>query len=288
MSEEQKRLLEQQLWNIANTLRGKMNADEFRDYILGFIFYKYLSEKMHHYANELLEEEDGGGLDYLDLDESNPADADIVAAIAEDAIPDLGFKLKPSELFSAIAKRGQAADSADSDTASDNFILDDLSRILTNIERSTMGTESEDDFNQLFEDLDLTSSKLGKTEKQKNALVVKVLNHLDKIDFRLGDTEADVLGDAYEYLIGQFASGAGKKAGEFYTPQSVSTILARLVTADKQVLKSVYDPTCRRSILVVAGRQGSAERWAFLRAGTEPHHLQPGAHEHDSAQRQLP
>jgi type I restriction enzyme M protein len=106
-----------------------------------------------------------------------------------------------------------------------------------------MGTDSEDDFNKLFEDLDLTSSKLGKTESAKNELIAKVLGHLDKIDFKLEDTDSDVLGDAYEYLIGQFASGAGKKAGEFYTPQQISTVLARIVTMGKKKLKSVYDPT---------------------------------------------
>jgi type I restriction enzyme M protein len=106
-----------------------------------------------------------------------------------------------------------------------------------------MGHDSEEDFEGLFEDLDLGSSKLGKSENAKNELIAKVLVHLDQIDFRLGDTEADVLGDAYEYLIGQFASGAGKKAGEFYTPQEVSTILAKIVTTGKTSLKNVYDPT---------------------------------------------
>src|SRR5690606_40276893 len=94
------------------------------------------------------------------------------------------------------------------------------------------------------EDLDLTSSKLGRTEEEKNTLISKVLYHLDEIDFNLSDSNADVLGDAYEYLIAQFASGAGKKAGEFYTPQQVSTILARIVTSRKNQLRSVYDPTC--------------------------------------------
>lgn len=246
MSEEQKRLLEQQLWNIANTLRGKMNADEFRDYILGFIFYKYLSEKVHLYANDLLSED---GIDYAEVDESTEDGVDIVAAVAEEAISKLGFMLKPSELFSSVAKRGHVEEGGAA--TADTFILGDLSKILRNIEQSTMGTDSEDDFNQLFEDLDLTSSKLGKTEAQKNELIVRVLNHLDKIDFQLGDTEADVLGDAYEYLIGKFASGAGKTAGEFYTPQAVSSILAKLVTADKQVLKSVYDPTCGSGSLLL-------------------------------------
>ncbi|MCL4147839.1 UNVERIFIED_CONTAM: hypothetical protein GTU68_054573 [Idotea baltica] len=114
-----------------------------------------------------------------------------------------------------------------------------------------MGTESEDDFDNLFEDLDLTSSKLGRTEAEKNTLISKVLSHLDKIDFNIDDPKSDVLGDAYEYLIGQFASGAGKKAGEFYTPQQVSTVLAKLVTTGKTRLKSVYDPTCGSGSLLL-------------------------------------
>jgi len=114
-----------------------------------------------------------------------------------------------------------------------------------------MGSESEEDFGNLFEDLDLTSSKLGKTENDKNELIVKVLAHLNEIDFDLKNTENDVLGDAYEYLIGKFASGAGKKAGEFYTPQQVSAVLARLVTVGKTKLKSVYDPTCGSGSLLL-------------------------------------
>jgi type I restriction enzyme M protein len=131
------------------------------------------------------------------------------------------------------------------------FILDDLTRILNNIEQSTMGTESEDDFDKLFEDLDLTSTKLGRTEKDKNDLIARVLSHLDAIDFKLEDSESDVLGDAYEYLIAQFASGAGKKAGEFYTPQEVSKVLAKLVTTGKSKLRSVYDPTCGSGSLLL-------------------------------------
>ena len=114
-----------------------------------------------------------------------------------------------------------------------------------------MGTDSEEEFGNLFEELDLTSTKLGKSEKQKNDLVCKILYHLDKVDFETDNTESDVLGDAYEYLIAQFASGAGKKAGEFYTPQQVSTILARLVTVGKSRLKSVYDPTCGSGSLLL-------------------------------------
>lgn len=241
MSEHHKKQLETQLWNIANTLRGKMGADEFRDYILGFIFYKYLSEKMHLYANKLLKED---GLKYEDIDENSAEGKEYLEAINEEAVLQLGYFLKPSELFHEVAKRGRG-------NGKENFILDDLARILRNIEQSTMGTESEDDFDKLFEDLDLTSTKLGRTETAKNELIVKVLSHLDKIDFELEKTELDVLGDAYEYLIAQFASGAGKKAGEFYTPQEVSKILAKLVTTGKTKLKSVYDPTCGSGSLLL-------------------------------------
>jgi type I restriction enzyme M protein len=114
-----------------------------------------------------------------------------------------------------------------------------------------MGTESEDDFDQLFADLDLTSGKLGRTEKAKNDLIAKIMLHLDSIDFALSSSDSDVLGDAYEYLIGKFAAGAGKKAGEFYTPQAVSTVLAKLVTSGKSRLKSVYDPTCGSGSLLL-------------------------------------
>lgn len=245
MSEEQKRQLEQQLWNIANTLRGKMDADEFRDYILGFIFYKYLSEKIHHTANKILIDSNED-IDYADVDEDSEEGKAIVDAIYEEIVEDLGYFLKPSELFGRVAKKGYRKEEGKS-----NFILPELTKILNNIEQTTLGTNSEDDFEHLFEDLDLTSSKLGKTEEEKNKLISKVLYHLDEIDFKLSDSNADVLGDAYEYLISQFASGAGKKAGEFYTPQQVSTILARIVTSRKNKLRSVYDPTCGSGSLLL-------------------------------------
>lgn len=240
MSEEQKKILEQQLWNIANTLRGKMNADEFRDYILGFIFYKYLAEKMEIFANSILKEDK---IQFREIKEDTAEGSAYIDAIREEALETLGYFLKPSELFSEIAKRGNS----DNNT----FILEDLQKILTNIQLSTMGTQSEEDFDNLFEDMDLNSTKLGKTADARNEIIVKVLLHLDEIDFQLNDTELDVLGDAYEYLIGQFASGAGKKAGEFYTPQEVSKILAKIVTTSKNRLKSVYDPTCGSGSLLL-------------------------------------
>ena len=254
MSETHKQQLEQQLWNIANTLRGKMDADEFRDYILGFIFFKYLSERMHLYANKLLEED---GIKYDSIDENTLNGKEYLEAIKEEALGKLGYYLKPSELFTNIAAKGNSLEGGDT------FILEDLTTILKNIESSTMGTESEDDFGNLFEDLDLTSTKLGKTDEQRNTIISKVLSHLDKIDFQLENTELDVLGDAYEYLISQFASGAGKKAGEFYTPQEVSKILAKIVTTGKDKLKSVYDPTCGSGSLLLRVAKEVKEVSAF-------------------------
>jgi len=232
--------LKTKLWDIANTLRGKMDADEFRDYILGFIFYKYLSEKMHAFSNKWTLPE---GFDYSELE--GRADAqEYIDAIMPMAIKEIGFYLKPSELFGEMVRRSGGE-------GEENFILEDLKNVLNAITNSTIGSESEEDFQDLFADLDLTSHRLGKTPDDKNKLIVKVLLHLNQIDFQIGNTETDVLGDAYEYLIGQFASGAGKKAGEFYTPQEVSTVLAKLVTTGKKRLKSVYDPTCGSGSLLL-------------------------------------
>ncbi|SUZ33982.1 putative type I restriction enzymeP M protein [Roseibaca ekhonensis] len=244
MTEEQKKRLETQLWNIANELRGKMDADEFRDYILGFIFYKYLSEKQNLFAGKLLETEDVKS--YADV-----TDEDDLEAIREESLEKLGYFLKPTEMFSTVAARGNVKIDEDDEETAGNFILEDLQGILNAIEQSTMGNDSEDDFNKLFEDIDLASTKLGRSPAARNTLIAKVLAHLDKIDFRLEEIDADVLGDAYEYLIAQFASGAGKKAGEFYTPQQVSRILAKVVTLGKSKIKSAYDPACGSGSLLL-------------------------------------
>ena len=250
MSEDQKKALEQQLWNIANALRGKMNPDEFRDYILGFIFYKYLSEKMEIFANEILKQDK---ITFNEITSKTNQASEFLDAIKEEALEKLGYFLKPEELFTQVARRGQGDNDevGQFDEAKTNFILEDLQKILLNIQLSTMGTESEEDFEDLFSDMDLNSQKLGKTPEARNATIAKILSHLNKIDFNLEQTELDVLGDAYEYLIGQFASGAGKKAGEFYTPQEVSMILAKIVTIGKHKLRSVYDPTCGSGSLLL-------------------------------------
>ena len=240
MTQVQLQQLQRQLWNIANDLRGKMGADEFRDYILGFIFFKYLSEKAITFANELLKDE-GMVEKYNELDESNPDHAELIEGIKENSVDEVGYALSPSQLFHSLAERGRQ----------NQFILDDLAETLRAIERSTLGAESEDDFANLFEDLDINSTKLGNNANDRNELISKVLTHLDNIDFDLSNSESDVLGDAYEYLIGEFASGAGKKAGEFYTSQTVSTLLAKIVTQGKERLRSVYDPTCGSGSLLL-------------------------------------
>ena len=152
MSEDQKKQLQQQLWNIANTLRGKMNADEFRDYILGFIFYKYLSEKMNFYANTILKPDH---MVFTAIEENTEKGEAYIEAIKEEAVEKLGYFLKPNELFGQIAQRGNSEVEGVS-----NFILEDLQKILTNIQLSTMGTESEEDFDNLFEDMDHPASNL--------------------------------------------------------------------------------------------------------------------------------
>lgn len=240
---QQLQQLKKQLWNIANDLRGKIGADEFRDYILGFIFYKYLSEKFVRYANDnILAGEDEGFNDFSKFDVENPEHVPYIEEVQKNAIEEIGYALAPNQLFHQLAKRGKQKD---------NFILDDLAATLKAIEQGTLGEDSEEDFANLFEDIDLNSTKIGNSPDDRNEMIAKVLSHLDAIDFDLSNTESDVLGDAYEYLIGEFASGAGKKAGEFYTPQMVSTLLAKIVTQDNATLGSVYDPTCGSGSLLL-------------------------------------
>lgn len=243
MSEEQKRVLERQLWNVANVLRGKMNADEYKNYILGFIFYKYLSEKLETYVNKLLKADK---ITFSEIDEKTKEGKEYVEAAKKAALESLGFFLKPTELFSYLVKKGKGEIKGQQ-----NFILEDLKNVLNTIETTSAGTDSEDDFKGLFDDVDLDSSKLGSRVNDRNETLVEVLVQLAGIDFRLEDTKSDFLGDAYEYLIGEFAAGAGKKGGEFYTPAQVSRLLARIVSSDKKRIKSVYDPTCGSGSLLL-------------------------------------
>jgi len=244
MSEEQKRLLEKQLWGVANVLRGKMNADEYKNYILGFIFYKYLSEKLERYVNEKLLASENFA--FAEIKKNTKEGKEYIEHVKTGCISHLGYFLKPMELFSYLVKKGKG-ETKDKNT----FILEDIKNVLDAIEKTSANTDSEDDFNGLFDDMDFTSTRLGSREQDKNDLVVEVLALLSDIDFKLEDTKSDLLGDAYEYLIGEFAAGAGKKGGEFYTPAQVSRLLAQIVSQDKKRVKSVYDPTCGSGSLLL-------------------------------------
>lgn len=244
MSEEQKRLLEKQLWSVANLLRGKMNADEYKNYILGFIFYKYLSEKLELYVDKKLLDRDD--FTFNEIKENTKEGKKVLEEIKKACVDHLGFFLKPTELFFYIVKKGRGEIKS-----KNNFILEDLKKVLNAIEKTSTGTASEEDFKGLFNDVDLTSSKLGSSENKKNDVIVEILSILNSIDFKLEDSKSDLLGDAYEYLIGKFAAGAGKKGGEFYTPAQVSRLMAQIVSLDKKRIRSVYDPSCGSGSLLL-------------------------------------
>ena len=246
MSEELQQKLRTQLWDVANKLRGNMTAGDFMYFTLGFIFYKYLSEKIELYINDQLSEDK---LTFKQAWASN--DQELKSEIQKVCMEDLGYFIEPEFLYSSIIE---------SISHKEN-ILPQLERSLKKIEDSTIGHESVDDFGGLFSDIDLASPKLGKTADDKNKLISDVLVALNGIDFGLEDAQdIDILGDAYEYMIGQFAAGAGKKAGEFYTPQEVSQILSEIVITGKTRLKNVYDPTCGSgSLLLRTARNGNAD-----------------------------
>ena len=238
--EELQQKLRTQLWAVANNLRGNMSANEFMYFSLGFIFYKYLSEKIEKYANQALENDE---ITFKQLWESQEDEAvELQDEVKKQCLENIGYFVEPQFLFTSII---------DGINRKEN-ILPQLERSLKRIEDSTLGQDSEEDFGGLFSDIDLASPKLGKTADDKNNLISSVLTALNGIDFGADEaTQIDILGDAYEYMISQFAAGAGKKAGEFYTPQEVSRILAEIVTLGHARLRNVYDPTCGSGFQVI-------------------------------------
>jgi len=223
---QQQAELQKQLWAIANDLRGNMDANEFRNYILSLIFYRFLSERVEDYANILLKAD---GITFADAYDNEEVRELLISEVTKA----LGFFVKPQFLFSKMVQ----------DILAGEFAIENLQEAINEVEASTIGFASEDDFRGLFEDMDLNSSRLGNNPAKRSELMAEIIKHLADISFNAGDSKIDVLGDAYEYLIGQFAASAGKKAGEFYTPQQVSKLLAAFVTMGKTRLKSVYDPT---------------------------------------------
>ncbi|WP_297638030.1 type I restriction-modification system subunit M [uncultured Clostridium sp.] len=237
--------LHSKLWTIANDLRGTMDPNEFKNYILGLIFYRYLSEKIELRAKKLLEE------DMITFEEVCATEEDR-EELKEMLVDEIGYFIEPKYLFSSMINRIEMGD----------FDVEYLHHAINEVTESTLGQASQDEFDHLFDDMDLSSTKLGKDVKSRSSLLAKVMANINNIDFMLEDSEIDILGDAYEYLIGQFAANAGKKAGEFYTPQQVSKILAKLVTINKPDLKNVYDPTCGSgSLLLRVSREANVRKF---------------------------
>lgn len=216
--------LHKTIWRIANELRGSVDGWDFKQYVLGFLFYRFISENLTNYINELEPDEN---FDYATLSDSQAEYG------RNDTLKEKGFYILPSELFVNVRKRAK----------NDKDLNVTLNNIFNNIENSAKGTDSEDDMKGLFDDIDVNSNKLGNTVTERNAKLVKLLDAVG--DLPLGnyhDNTIDVFGDAYEYLMTMYASNAGKSGGEFFTPQEVGELLARIVLLDKKEVNKVYDP----------------------------------------------
>lgn len=235
-STQQKQELFKTIWAIANELRGAVDGWDFKQYVLGMLFYRYISENITNYINRL--QHDAGDTDF---DYANFSDDDALLA-KEQIVKEKGFFILPSELFCNVTK-----------AAKNNPNLNEtLNKVFTNFESSANGTESEADIKGLFEDLDVNSSKLGNTVAQRNAKLTRILEAIQSLN--LADPQnnhIDAFGDAYEFLMTMYAGNAGKSGGEFFTPQEVSQLLARIAIGDKKEIRKVYDPACGSGSLLL-------------------------------------
>ena len=239
MSNVQKRSSQQaelhsKLWTMANDLRGNMNAEEFKNYILGVLFYRFLSDKLEKEINSMLEID---GLTYEEAWEDEEYREDI----KEEVLEDLGYIIEPKYLFSNMIEL----------IKNNEFDVEVLATALTLFNESIMGTKNQEAFENLFEDLDVNSSKLGRTVRERSLLIGKILITISTIDISHDDAEIDVLGDAYEYLIGQFAANSGRKAGEFYTESQCAKLMAKIATHDRNRIESVFDCACGSGSLLL-------------------------------------
>lgn len=226
--------LETKLWAMANNLRGTMEAYEFKNYILGMIFYYYLSKREEDYMVNLLKDD---GITF----EEAWADEEYKEAVIEEALRDLGYMIEPQYLFRNMVRMVE----------NNNFDIEFLQAAINSIMESTMGADSQEDFENLFDDMQLDSTKLGRTVKDRSAVMGRIIATLADIGIDMEDTRIDVLGNAYEYLIGQFAATAGKKAGEFYTPAGPAELLCRLACDGLTDVKEACDPTCGSGSLLL-------------------------------------
>lgn len=218
--------LHKTIWKIANDLRGSVDGWDFKQYVLGFLFYRFISENLTNYINELEPDEN---FDYAKISDEQAEYG------RNDTLKEKGFYILPSELFINVRKRAK----------NDKDLNVTLNNIFNNIENSAKGTDSEDDMKGLFDDIDVNSNKLGNTVTERNTKLVKLIDAIG--DLPLGnyhDNTIDVFGDAYEFLMTMYASSAGKSGGEFFTPQEVGELLAKIVIMDKKEVNKVYDPCC--------------------------------------------
>jgi type I restriction enzyme M protein len=224
--EQERAELHRIIWNIANDLRGSVDGWDFKQYVLGILFYRYISENITTYINEGERDASDSSFDYAKLSDASAEQA------REDLVKTKGFFILPSELFENV--RGRAP--------SDENLNETLEAVFANVEASARGTGSEDDFKGLFDDIDVNSNKLGSTVAKRNEKLVKLMNGV--ADMKLGDYKdntIDAFGDAYEFLMGMYASNAGKSGGEYYTPQEVSELLTRLTIVGKKEVNKVYE-----------------------------------------------
>ncbi|MEW1952793.1 type I restriction-modification system subunit M [Terrabacter sp. NPDC080008] len=225
--EGQRAELHKTIWRIANDLRGSVDGWDFKSYVLGILFYRFISENLTAYINEGERRAGDASFDYAKL-------RDEQAEVGRrETVAEKGFYILPSELFANVRKRA----------ARDENLNETLERIFGDIEGSAKGSDSEDDLKGLFDDLDVNSAKLGNTVARRNEKLVKLLDAIG--DLNLGDFNGhaiDTFGDAYEYLMQMYAATAGKSGGEYYTPQEVSELLARITVVGKTAVNKVYDP----------------------------------------------
>lgn len=228
--------LHKAIWSIADDLRGSVDGWDFKQYILGIMFYRYISENITNYINEGERKAGDKGFDYAKLKDSE------AESERENLVKEKGFFILPSELFCNVCKLAKK----------DENLNETLERIFNNIENSAKGAESEDDFSGLFDDIDVNSNKLGATVQKRNEKLVKVLEGIAGIDLgKYQDNKIDAFGDAYEFLMSMYASNAGKSGGEFFTPQEVSELLTRLAIVGKTSINKVYDPACGSGSLLL-------------------------------------
>ena len=235
-SNREREELHKAIWSIADDLRGSVDGWDFKQYILGIMFYRYISENITNYINDGERKAGDKEFDYARISDK------MAESERANLVKEKGFFILPSELFCNVCKRAK----------DDENLNETLEKIFRNIENSAKGAESEDDFAGLFDDIDVNSNKLGATVAKRNDKLVKILEGIAGI--KLGnyqDNSIDAFGDAYEFLMSMYASNAGKSGGEFYTPQEVSELLTKLAVLGKKSVNKVYDPACGSGSLLL-------------------------------------